>query len=491
MKVLLIQPPFTIYHSESKKCHPPLGLAYLAGVLRFNYDVRILDALAEGYDFQEKISPGIIRYGMAFTEIRKRIADFSPDIVGVSCLFSAQVENSLLACRAAKEVSKSILTVSGGAHPSTVPQEMLADSNLDFIVLQEGETSFPALLQALEAKSDFSRIDGIAFKKNGKIIVNPKAAMEENLDTIPFPYWQALPIKKYFHINNPHGVALSNVPFLPVITSRGCPFSCIFCSVNNLWGRGYRKRSAENVLDELQYLIDSFGVREILFEDDNLTLDKQRAINIFAGMVERKFNLRWSVPNGIAVQTLDEPMLELMKKSGCHSISIAVESGDEYILHKVIGKPLELSQVKPIVEKARKIGLETTIFFVVGFPSETREQIKHTFTFSEKLGADNVNFFYATPLPGTALFEVCRKKGYLQGKIDYSRLKSDYPVFSTDTFTVTELASAVRKQKSKLYFLYALAHPVKSVRKIWRTIIIDPRNFIRFCLRFFKGISKT
>src|SRR3989339_512357 len=163
MKVLLIQPPFTIYHSESKKCHPPLGLAYLAGVLRFNYDVRILDALAEGYDFQEKISPGIIRYGMAFTEIRKRIADFSPDIVGVSCLFSAQVENSLVACRAAKEVSKSILTVSGGAHPSTVPQEMLADSNLDFIVLQEGETSFPALLQALEAKSDFSRIDGIAF----------------------------------------------------------------------------------------------------------------------------------------------------------------------------------------------------------------------------------------------------------------------------------------------------------------------------------------
>lgn len=488
MKVMLIQPPFTVFKTEVKACQPPLGLAYLSAILKKDHDVLVLDALAEGYKEEAIVDKEFIRYGLLPEEIKKRIECFSPDVVGISCLFSAQAKNVLKICELVKGVDKKIITITGGAHPSALPEEMLRDNNVDFAVVGEGEETLRKLLGYIENKrdADLKDLDGIGFKYNGAVNVNRKGKYITELDSLPFPDWEAFPLEKYFSINAPHGGAAKNVPFLPVITSRGCPFECIFCSVHNLWGRNYRKRSVENVLTELEYLVNKFGVKEIQFEDDNLTLDKERAKKIFRAMSDRHLDLSWSVPNGVAVQTLDDEMLELMKTSGCYSMAIGVESGDEYVLKNMIGKPIRLEMVKPVINKAKKLGIETTAFFVVGFPGETPAQLKNTFRLAENLDVDNVNLSFANPLPGTRLYEACKEKGLINGDLDYTRSISDRPIFPTEAYTTYKLKSVVFRERLKLYFLYLLRNPKKFIRKVWHKFLSDPEYFVRFSLKYSK-----
>jgi len=468
MRVLLIQPPFTILRTEAKKCHPPLGLAYLAAAIKDGFEVAVVDALAEGYKTEEDVDGEYLRYGLAPEGIKERVSSFSPDVVGVSCLFSAQAQNAHEICRIVKETDKGIITVMGGMHPTAAPREVLDDRNVDFIIAGEGELSFKGLLQAIEAKKDTGNVEGAGFMSAAGPKINPRAGYNEDLDAYPFPYWDIFPLEKYFKINNPHGGAAKRAPFLPVITSRGCPFECVFCSVHNLWGRGYRKRSAGNILNELSRLISRFGVREVLFEDDNLTFDKSRAKQIFEGMKDKKMDLTWSTPNGVAIQALDEELLGLMKESGCYSISIGVESGDERILKDVIRKPIELSRVKPLVRRARQLGLHTAAFFVVGLPGEDKGSLARTFRFAEGLDADNINFFFATPLPGTRLLDLCLQGRLIGEKLDYKKLKSDKPYFGTGPLSKEALASLVNSERLKLYILSFLAHPVRFLRRLCR-----------------------
>ena len=467
MKVLLVQPPFTIFKTESRKCHPPLGLAYICGALEGRHEVMVLDSLAEGFYNSEAIGKEYVKYGLSFNDIKSRISGFSPDVVGISSLFSAQVDNVYQIAKIAKEVDEKIITIIGGAHPSAEPEECLKNKNVDFIVMGEGEGPLKLLLGRLEAGTDFREVNAIGFKRDGRIIINRKKATDNvNIDGIPFPRWDIFPLERYFAINNPHGAPARKVPFLPMITSRGCPFDCIFCSVHNIWGRGYKIRSPQNVLSEIRHLIDKFGIKEILFEDDNLTLDKKRAVEIFQGMIDKNFNIAWSAPNGIAVQTLDDNMLELMKKSGCYRISVGIESGDEEILRNVINKPIKLDNIKPLMRKARQIGLDTVLFFVVGLPGENEQKLKKTFRFAESLAADNTNFFFATPLPGTRLLDLCKEKKLIEPDFDYKRLKSDYPSFSNGEFSMSRLYSSVYYERLKLNFLYSLKRPLKSLNKI-------------------------
>ena len=484
MKVLLIQPPFTILKTETKKCHPPLGLAYLAAALKDNFEVKVLDAVAEGYLRNEYLSKEYFRYGLSFEEIEKRILEFSPHTVGVSCLFSSQIENVLKIFQIAKKVNNKIITVIGGAHPSAVPIEVLKDKNIDFIVIGEGEITLKKLLESIESKKDLSDIEGISFKADGRIIVQPKKSYDDNLDNIPFPYWDIFPLEKYFKINNPHGNPAKRVPYLPVITSRGCPFRCIFCSVHNLWGDKYRKRSSKNVLMELDYLVNKFQIKEILFEDDNLTFDNVRAKEIFKGIIDKALDITWSTPNGIAAQTLDDGLLELMKESGCYSISVGVESGDEFVLKNIIEKPITLSKVKPVIIKAKKLGLETTAFFVVGLPGETDRHIKNTFRFAQNLKTDNVNFFFATPLPGTRLLELCKEKGLVAEGFDYGKLNSAYPYFDNGYLSKDSLMSIVYHERLKLYFLLLLRNPAKFLYKIFFKLLNEPAYFLKFGTKY-------
>jgi len=472
MKLLLIQPPFTIFKTETKTCHPPLGLAYLAAVLKERHDIFVLDALAEGYEKEEVVDKNFLRFGLSAEDIKRRIEQIMPDVVGVSCLFSSQSENVFKICELSKKINKNIITILGGAHPSAVPEIVLENKNVDFVVIGEGEETIARLLDCLENKkySFLQDIEGVGFKYEGIIRISRKKKFNENIDNLPLPYWDIFPLERYFKINNPHGGPARNTPFLPVITSRGCPFECIFCSVHNLWGIGYRTRSAQNIISEIDYLINKFGIKELLFEDDNLTLDKERAKQLFKGMIERRMNVSWNVPNGIAVQTLDEEILYSMKKSGCYRISIGIESGSERVLKDIIKKPIMLMKIKPIIDKAKQLGLDTGVFFVVGLPGEKREDLKKTFRFARYLDVDNVNFFFATPLPGTRLFKICEEKGLIRKPYDYTKFKSDCPNFSTGEFSIPELDSIVIKEKIKILFLYLLRNPKKFIVKFYNKI---------------------
>lgn len=479
MKILLIQPPMTIYRTESKKCHPPLGLAYLAATVRKNHTVVIVDALAEGFNEEVPLEKNTFRFGLSFKEIKKRIQHHAPDIIGISFLFSAQAKNIIEICSIAKEVNRNCLTVVGGAHVSAVPEEVLKNPSVDLTVIGEGEAPFARLCDCLATKEDFRSIPSIGFKENGKIIINPRHEYETNLDAIPFPAWDLFPLKLYFAINNPHGSPTRKTPFFPIITSRGCPFSCIFCSIHNLWGRNYRTRSAENVLQEIAWLKEKFQAHELLFEDDNLTLDANRAMTLFQGMIAREFNLLWSTPNGVAVQTLTADMLTLMQKSGCYRISISVESGDKEVLDRIIKKPVSLPQIKPIVKIAKKLGMETVSFFVVGLPGEKRANLHNTLRFARGINTDYVNFFFATPLPGTRLLTLCKERGLIKGDVDFTTLKSDYPCFDTEYITKKELYTIIFHQRIVQNLLYLVRNPGKFFSKVHDKLLRQLRSLLK------------
>jgi len=470
MRIILIQPPCAIFKSEPKSCHPPLGLAYLYSALKVNHEVSVLDAIAEGYGDERYDSCGFMTYGLSFEAIRNRIARYNPDVVGVSWLFSNQSRNVREICRIAKGIDKRIVTIVGGAHPSAAPLEALKDANIDYAIIGEAEHSLMSLLREIEKGVKTLSTGGLAYRKNGDVALNPKTDYIKELDKIAFPGWDAFPLERYFKINKPHGGKARNAPFFPVVTSRGCPFGCVFCSIHNLWGKDFRKRSPENVLLEIGRLRSDFGVKEIMFEDDNLTLERERSVNIFRGIKEKALGLAWSVPNGIAMQTLDKELLSLMKDSGCYRLSFAVESGDEYVLKKIIKKPLELDNARYLVRESKRLGLETSVFFVIGFPGEKKEHLKNTFDFARKLGADSVNFFFATPLPGTELREICEKRGLIPPDIDYKYLKSNRPSFATEEFSKAELQAMVSREKLALYFLYMIFNPVKFLAKLLRKI---------------------
>ena len=416
-KILLMEPPVTRPSNFSAKririgVLPPLGLACIAAVLeKEGYEVKIFDCLIEGSLNGTPYKKGKIRYGLPDEEIKKEIERFSPDMVGVSCLVSAKVYDMLNVCKIAKEVNKNIVTVTGGAHPTTAYYEVLKDKNLDFVVLGEGEYSALELIKTLNERRDLSKVDGLAYRENGKIKVNPKTKYIENLDELPLPARHLLKMEKYIRTTSPHS-GIKRQPYTSMVTSRGCRNRCSFCVIRCLWGEKPRFRSAENVLKEIDHLIKTYGIKEIHFEDDNLTSDKKRAMAIFNGIIEKKWDLSLNSPSGLTVHSLDEELLSTMKKAGYYSISIAIESGDKDIL-RLMRKPVDLERVKALVKIVHKLGMRVKGFFILGYPGETKEQMQKTVDFAAKVGLDWALFFLATPIPGSELEKQCKEKGYL------------------------------------------------------------------------------
>ncbi len=447
-KIMLIFPPVTRPADFSAKVVRvsiffPLGLAYLAASLEKTgrYEIEVLDALLEGdAEAGHAISGGRIRYGLTDEEISARINNFKPDVVGVSCLFSAMQSDVGNVCRIAKEANTDIITVAGGAHVSAVPAEMLAKHpQLDFIVIGEGEVSFTRLIGSLEEGSGFSELDGFAYRQNGNIKLVPKSTYIENLDTLPFPERGLFDMNKYFKCASAHSTYRS-LPFTQMITSRGCPFKCAFCALENHWGNRQRMRSAENVLDELDLLVSRYGVKEVHFEDDNLTADRKRAIEIFDGIIRRGLDITWNVPSGMAVSSLDEELLAKMKASGCYSVSLAIESGNQDILSKLMNKPVNLKKVPELVKRIRKTGMDARGFFIIGYPGETKATIKQTIDYARSLELDWAYFFIASPIPGTRMFKECVDKGYMKDS-DFDPVRSFHrSVINTPEFTPEYLA---------------------------------------------------
>ncbi len=483
-KVLLIQPPLTVHtdlSSEPKGVHPPLGLAYLASVLERDYQVQIIDSVVEGYETEVKIGPNLIRYGLPFEEIEAKIRAFEPDVVGVSNIFSSGFREALQVSSLVKKVTPEIITVMGGPHPSAMPEEVLEHHEIDFVVLGEGEYGFRELLRGIE-KGEISKIDGIAFQRNGKPHVIPKTKFIDDLDELPFPARHLLPMEKYFEIGQAF-ILTRRKPFTPLITSRGCTASCTFCPVHATWGKRWRARSAENVLEEIEYLVGTYGIKEIHFDDDNLVLNKKRAQRIFQGMIDRGLDVLWTVPPGLALWAVDEDLLSLMRESGCYKLYIAVESGDEHILHDVIQKPLDLRKVKPLVKTMKNLGMEVESFFVVGMPGETRESLRRTFEYARKLETDATHYFFANPMPGTRLWEMCVENGCFRRGFSLEKIRVEQANIDLPELPALELEHLVAKEQLAGKTVALMKHPLRILKKYFSYLRKDRRIVLNFLLK--------
>jgi anaerobic magnesium-protoporphyrin IX monomethyl ester cyclase len=492
-RVLLIQPPLVVHtdlSSEPKGVHPPIGLGYIAAVLEGKYDVQILDSIVEGYDTEIELAPRKIRYGLSYELIRKRIEAFKPDAIGVANGFSSGFREALSVCEEARKVDPEIITVIGGPHPSALPEQVVQHDAIDFVVIGEGEYTFRDLLGSIP-KGNWTELDGLAWKNDGRAVVNRKTRFIEDLDVLPFPARHLLPMSKYFSIGEAF-LLTKKKPFTPLNTSRGCVAQCTFCPVHATWGGKWRARSAENVLDEIEHLVRTYGIREIHFDDDNLVLNKKRAVALFQGMIDRNLNVVWTVPTGLALWAVDHEMIALMKRSGCYKLFVAVESGDPHMLRDVIRKPLNLEHVQPLVRTMQKVGIEVESFFVVGMPGETRESLERTFQFARGLDTDVSHYFFANPMPGTSLWDVCSEKGYFRPGFDLADVRVERANIETPEFPAAELEKLVAREEVRGRVRTLARHPFRMSRKYLNFLRKDPRivgNFILKNLR--SSMSKS
>jgi anaerobic magnesium-protoporphyrin IX monomethyl ester cyclase len=479
-KVLLFLPPaVTVKDRIDINPLPPLGLAYLGAVLEgIGIEVKIVDCLIEGWDKRCDVSAGTIQIGLSDGDIEKIVRDFKPDIVGVNNLFTKQRQQAHKIYAIAKKIEAGTVTVAGGAHPSVMPELVLSDPNVDFVVLGEGERTMVDLVRVIEGSKPVATLDGVGYREKGLIKILPKINFIDDLDSLPFPARHLLSMEKYFGLPSSHGDRRKK-RFSPIITSRGCPAHCTFCSAYAVWGRKFRARSPENVLSEIKHIRNTYGIEEIMFEDDNLTLNPQRAGAIFDGMIREKFKIGWDTPNGIAAWTLSEDLIDKMKKSGCTSINFAIESGNQHVLDDIIKKPLNLEKVKPLVKYAQKAGLKVGIFLVIGMPHETKEQIGDSFRFAAQLGIYTPHISIATPYPGSELYDYCVKNKCLRPDFSLDDLYIRSFAIATDEFDSASLQKILSEGQRYLMISYFMNAPfdfiVKCMGKLWQ----DPRAFFR------------
>lgn len=449
-KILLINPPqscdIKAKHSYFKF---PLGLLYIADYLeKNNFSVKILDCPLY-YKKRRKIDKENVRMGLFPEEIKKEIKEFNPDIIGVSCAYSAYEADSFevikIAREAEKELKKRFLVIVGGAHVSANPEYVLRNKDIDIAVIGEGEETILEIAQKYKQEK-LENIKGTATRIKGKIRINEKRGFIKNLDKLK-PAWHLLDMKKYFeHPDN--SKATLRKPSVDIITSRGCPGNCVFCSIHTVWGRVWRGRSVKNVVDEMELLVKKYKARQFRIQDDNLTLDRKRIIEICDEIIKRKMDIRWDTPNGIAIWTLDEQVLEKMKQSGCYRITFGVESGSKKT-QEYIRKIIDSDKIRRLIDYCHKTGIWVCATFIIGFPYERKEDIRKT---REFILNSRINFpfvYIAQPYPGTDMYEDFKKEKLMKDVREISNLKKSR--YNTLYFSNKELIKMQKSIYKKFY----------------------------------------
>jgi anaerobic magnesium-protoporphyrin IX monomethyl ester cyclase len=478
MRVCLINPPRVQPKVWGKpNVVPPIGLAYVAAVLEKDHDVIIIDCPTEGRLNLKEVDGTTYRVGLSNQEVAGRVERWSADVAVIEVPFSGWAKAAFEVAAAVKAVDESIITVLDGLHPSARPEDCLANSAVDFVVIGEPENTVFELVDALEkGAGDFKEIRGIGFVRDGVPVFTSPRGVIEDLDSLPFPARHLLPMAEYFEAvkENPLRGQVCK-PWTLVVTSRGCPFNCVFCTHHVVWGQKWRGRSPENVVDELEKVILAYGVQQVDFLDDNMTLDRKRMERICDLIVERGLKFEWFTPNGVRADTLDEKILRKMKRAGCKKIRVAPESGVQRVVDEIIGKNLDLKSVERAVALCKKVGIKVGCFFVIGLIGERKEDIKQTINFAYKLrqlGAESFVFSIATPVYGTRLYEEAKKGGFLRDCFSDDALAAVEPLIETPEFSADDLmelcaiANMVNPIFTRDKLIKAIRNPKKAVKML-------------------------
>lgn len=460
-KCLLMIP--TIFDAHLSKS-PPLGIAYIAANLEKNdIKVKIIDA------------PTL---NLTHKQVSTQVKLFKPDFLGIS----VTMQSYKSACRHLREFKKFLPKckfVFGGPIVTFQSEKIMMDCpDLDFCVRGEGEETMTELINTVTLKTPLRRVLGLTWKKLDKITKNPDRPLITNLDSLPFPAWHLLPMEKYRGTADLGG----GQPFTTVIATRGCIFHCRFCAATIMW-RGQRRRSINNVLNEIETLVKKYQIKYLHFPDDLLLANKKYALEFCQGMIERGLNkISWSC-NG-RVNLMDHGLLENLKKAGCVCVFYGIESGNQKILN-AIDKGVTLAQITKAVKMTHQTGLRVSGSLLVGYPGETKKTIRQTVAFAIKLDLDYASFHIVVPYPGTPLYDDCRKNGWL-----LSDKWEDYvlDIYGEPNQTVIKLKHLTSEELTKLY-CWANQKFTHRPAYIWKIFRFHPALFLEMGAK--TGLSRV
>lgn len=377
MNILLVQP-----HFKKREKAYPLGLGYIGAALK-----------QKGHR--------VVGVDLSFTSLADvccMIEAEGIELIGIS-LLSYSFKNALSFCQGVKSY-KSVPIVAGGPHATVFKERLLCDYSdcFDYLIVGEGDNSFLELVASLEKGVSLRNVGSLIYKDNGRIATNERSAEENNLDSLPFPDRSLFPVFKY------KGMFARYGDYTQIITSRGCNNRCKHCPQPLLWQK-WRGRSAENIIEEIELIVDIFGIRDFHIEDSNFFGGGTERIRDFClKLIEKKLNIKWQCPNGIPVADFsDESILELMAQAGCYNICLGIESFDNEMIGTV-GRSSDFNKVKKIVRAAHKAGIEIVGYFMIGFPAQTSKSIMDDIYLSRKASFDFVHYSIFDLIPGSSLY---------------------------------------------------------------------------------------
>lgn len=431
MRVLLINPWLkTLFGDErTGPGHPHLGLAYLVSAMKAA-GIREIELFDQGLENDDAVLAG-------------KIERFRPELVGLTtfsycCGYASEMIRTV---RAATDAP----LVVGGPHVSAMGPKILEEMDADFAMQGEGEASFLRFLEELSGARRLSNVTNLVWRNgSGRIVENPREPLIKDVDAIPLPDFEAFGFERYNYYES---------RTLPIITSRGCPYNCNYCSVALSMGRGFRPRSPEGVIEEMRRWVERYGIKKFEINDDCFSLDIKRAERICDLLKKEGLGITYELYNGIRPDRVSEGLLRKMKDSGCVFVSYGCESGDQGVIDGM-GKNLRIESVKEAVEVTRKVGIRNSVNFIIGHAGETYEKTMKSLSLAASLPTDFVNFYNVIPYPGTALFRWAAENAeYMMPVEDYlGRVGSRdlTPVFWTKDFTREERVEAL-KQGYALY----------------------------------------
>lgn len=426
MRILLASPESGVWNSRK---HIHMGLAYLAGsLLAYGYEVDIWDAAVE----------------QDFESLDQRLARDPYDVVG----FSAPTPLIVNAWEAAKTAKKhGAVTILGGPHLTLMPHESMEKDQVDLVVRGEAEQTIVEIVQALEKdrghspasnkprlfrQEDMAGISGLSYRdETGKIQHNIDRHLSDDIDAIPFPAHHLFKIEHYTNLNPLTDGLDPNARAYTIVTSRGCPYKCTFCS-KPITGNTWRARSVDNVIAEWRWLVEELGATEIGITDDIWNLDRQRAKELCRALIDNKLNhVPWVTIHGMKVNNTDAELFKLMKQAGCKRVGFGVENGDDEMLRKVIKKGQTVDMVRDAVRWAKEAKLQTMGFFIYGMPGETEESMEKTTQLALELDPDLAHFMMAAPFPGTEMWDKLLMSGAVNnGNWDDATIQDDKAHFA-------------------------------------------------------------
>jgi radical SAM superfamily enzyme YgiQ (UPF0313 family) len=460
VRVLLLNPPCNLaevykgmHKAGGNTC--PQGLAYVAGaLLDAGFDVEVLDALALKYTADD---------------LRRELARRRPGLIGISCNTPLALR-SFEAARVTAEAVPDAKIVMGGPHPSLFPEQVLRENpDVDFCVVGEGERTTVELARAVAGggDGDLSSIDGLVWR-NGEIFTNAPRAYIGDLSSVPVPPYHLFPMELY----RPTPMTYRRLPTHSLITSRGCPYRCAFCS-KSVHGSRFRAMSPERVMKEIHVLVGRYGAKGLVFYDDTLLVDRARVNRLCDLMIAERLGLDWACL--ARVNLLDEEILRKMKAAGCWQISLGLESGNQDLLD-LIRKDITIDQIREAVALMHKVGLQIRASFMLALPGETYEKARRTVAFAKSLGLELASFCITIPYPGTALYDIAKRSGRLREDADWTNwnlLNIEDLVFVPEGMDEGEIVRLYKHAWRSFYF---------SPSTIWRNLktVKGPSDIIRF-----------